>query len=562
MKRSFFSVIIVLFAAIIANPVAAQDQQSDEGSLLPEIDPQDIEIRSQFKARFPGLRRQPILGFNPEPRVYQIDPNRIPFMESPEQVVADLPVSDLSRPDPPAYTPMHYSSDLNAFTRAGIGSYLTPEVQFWGVSRISNKSYIGGDLDYNSSDGHLDNQASSFRFLEANGEYAIKLNSKSRLGLEGGFQNSFNHMPDIGVNPASDDARKRFGGFNFGANFEHHKNSVTGWNIQGNMRYFQAELDNAGSFLNGESEEHVYNGSISRRWAGAKVNETFTIKAGAKGGSFDNSGFADSWLTGRAGVSYERLFNYSTNVSVDASAYYTMNQFEDKIYVGPSLTVEHPLMEILTLTLKAEGQPYLRTVEQLHSANRFMGVSSTLRHSYRMSGSAEASLDFDTIGSLKFGVQYEDISNYPMMVRQSNGRFYAPDYTDVYKVSAYLGATHQVVPEKFWLDGKLYLQSPKIKGGDRMPYEEKIGVNTGIHFRPFSRLSIETWADYVGSRRTFQTDEKLDGFLLLGGTVDVQITDRIGAYAKLVNALDQQYQVWQGYVERPFQAYGGVTIKL
>ena len=49
--------------------------QNTQNTLLPEINPQDIEIRSEFKANFPGLRRQPILGFNPTPRVFQIDPN-------------------------------------------------------------------------------------------------------------------------------------------------------------------------------------------------------------------------------------------------------------------------------------------------------------------------------------------------------------------------------------------------------------------------------------------------------------------------------------------------------
>src|SRR6056297_3363852 len=108
MKRIAILVLSIVAVVISVNPLQAQDQQSDENSMLPEIDPQDIEIRSQFKARFPGLRRQPILGFDPTPRVYQIDPNRQPFMETQEQVVANLPVSELSRPNPPAYNPMRY----------------------------------------------------------------------------------------------------------------------------------------------------------------------------------------------------------------------------------------------------------------------------------------------------------------------------------------------------------------------------------------------------------------------------------------------------------------------
>ena len=51
-----FSLLVVL--GVAHSNAIAQDQQESDNSLLPEIDPQDIEIRSQFKARFPGLRRE------------------------------------------------------------------------------------------------------------------------------------------------------------------------------------------------------------------------------------------------------------------------------------------------------------------------------------------------------------------------------------------------------------------------------------------------------------------------------------------------------------------------
>ncbi|HKL18603.1 MAG TPA: hypothetical protein VJ905_06530, partial [Halalkalibaculum sp.] len=118
MARNFTLFLFFLFLAVLTIPSVAQ-QQDTENSLLPEIDPQDIEIRSQFRARFPGIRRQPILGFDPTPRVYQVDPNRQPFMETQEQVVANLPVSELSRPNPPAYNPMRYSENIQAYSRLG-----------------------------------------------------------------------------------------------------------------------------------------------------------------------------------------------------------------------------------------------------------------------------------------------------------------------------------------------------------------------------------------------------------------------------------------------------------
>ncbi len=563
----------MLVVIVAAQPGAAQDQQQSENSLLPEIDPQDIEIRSQFKARFPGLQRQPILGFDPTPRVYQIDPNRMPFMEADEQVVANLPVSELSRPDPPAYTPPHYADDINAYSRLGFGSYVSPEAKFWGVNRINSKSYIGGDLDYSSSDGHLDNNEASFRFFDANVEYATKLSSESRLGINGGFSNSFNNMFNLPSTTIPDGARKEYDGFNLGADFQQFKNTITGWKAQANIRFFNAELKNA-NMLSGSSEERVFNGSLAKRWAGSNVNETFTVKAGAKVGHYDNNTpFDNDWVTAQGGVVYERLFNYTTKVSVDASVYYTNDGFSNKVYPGPSVTVEHPLLDMVTLTVKAAAEPYVQTLEQMHTQNRFLNVDNVLRHSYRIKGSAEASLEYADEGVLNLGFQYANISDYPMFGREQmsavvgapqapRNLFYEVNYADVYKVRAYASVTQQIVSDHFQVNAKVYLQSPQVKNGGRIPFEEKIGVNSGITIRPFDKFTFEAWADYVGSRKTFRTNDTLDGFLQLGGQADVQITDRFGAYIKLVNLLNQDYQVWQGYTERPFQVYGGLTVKL
>jgi hypothetical protein len=343
-------------------------------------------------------------------------------------------------------------------------------------------------------------------------------------------------------------------------------NTVTGWKADANIRYYDATLESAGN-LSGTSEERVYNGSVAKRWAGTNVNEIFTVKAGIRGGNFTNSQFADGWLTSQGGVEYERLFNYSTKVKADASVYYGSDGFDNKIYWGPSLTVEQPLLDMLSLTVKAGAEPYVKTVEQLHNRNRFLNTDNGLRHSYRINGLAEVRLEYANLGVLNLGVQYENITDHPFFARESafsgtQYRFYEVNYADVYKARAYASVAHQIIADKFWFNGKVYFQSPQIQNGGRIPYEEKIGVNSGITVSPFDKLTFEAWADYVGSRRTFQTNDKLDGFLLLGGQADVQITKRFGAYVKLVNALNQDYKVWQGYTERPFQAYGGVTVKL
>lgn len=412
MSRFFSFIFLLLFIAGFFHQAAAQ-QDNTEHSLLPEIDPQDIEIRSQFRARFPGLHRQPILGFDPTPRVYQIDPNRRPFMESQEQIVANLPISELSRPAPPGYRPFQYSPDIQAYGRMGIGSFISPEVQFWGVHRINTKSYIGGDLDYSSSDGHLKNQASSFRFLNAHMDFAAQVSPRTQLHLTGGVQSDFNHLFDLAGNtnvPA--DPRKDYTGFNLETDVQHFKNTIEGWTAQFNFRYFGVRTD-AGD-LSGQIDESVYSGSFAKQWAGSHINETVTARAGARGGVYAIGQDDDQsqWYTLQGGAEYQRLFNYTTQVTAAADLYYASSAFESKVYVGPFLKVEHSVSAKLKITGKIEGKPFLRTTEQHHETNRFLNTDNPLRHSYHLDVSAKAGFEYFRGSRLYAGAGFLYARNY------------------------------------------------------------------------------------------------------------------------------------------------------
>lgn len=572
MKRPGFSFLLLIFCTITLSTTSLYAQQGDsQSSLLPEIDPQDIEIRSEFTARFPGLRRQPILGFNPEPSVYQVDPNRTPFMETQEEVVANLPITDLSRPAPPAYEPLHYEQEINAFGRAGVGSFVSPELEFWGISRFTDKSYVSGRMDYHSTDGHLATKNSSFRFFDADGEYATKISENTSIKLLGGLENSFNRMFQLDnlntlLVEVPSGPRKKYAGFNAGASVDHYKNSVEGWNADVGVRWFDMNMD-AGD-IGGSATESIFNGAIQKEWAGSHIQETFALEISGKGGKYDLSSQVDSqnWGTFRAGGEYNRLLDYSTQVTANAGVVYTSNAFEDKVYPGFTFNIKHWLHDNLTVAGHLSGNPKLQTIEQLNNLNRFLNHRAQLRHTYMVKAGGEINLEFLPGSSMYAKVDYMQAQNYAYFMRRSlsgtgaNG-YYTVNYADANKIKGEVGATHQLVPDKFWIDAQVYVQQPKLSNGNDIPYEESWGVNSGVSAKFFERLRIEAWADYVSKRNTVSSGD-LGGFFLVGGQMDIEITDRIGVYAKMLNLLSQEYEVWDGYEERPFQAYGGVTVKL
>ena len=573
MKAAGYLFLILTAGALVLNPATVQAQQGDsQSSLLPEIDPQDIEIRSEFKARFPGLRRQPILGFNPEPSVYQIDPNRTPFMESQEEVVASLPITDLSRPSAPEYRQLEYTPEKRLFGRLGVGSFVSPEAEVWGINRFSENSYVNGSLDYHSSSGHLTRENSSFRFFNADGAFATKIGSRSSLKFSGGVENSFNSLYD--VNTISEPGEKKYSGFNLGVSLNNYKNSVAGLDASAHYRWFNMDMQS--ERFGGTATESVFDASVTREWPSSRLHETFSLNASGKGGSYELSSQTGSqnWMTLEGGGRYERLLDYSTRITADASVIYTSNQFEDKVYPGFKLKAKHWVADNLTISGTLAGDAKLHTIEQHHQINRFLNHATAPRHTYTIKGSGELSFEYWRESSIHAEISYMQAQNYAYYMRRTRGTvstfpgYYTLNFSDANRLKGEVGVTHQLVPEKLWINASAYVQQPELSNGDEIPFEETWGVNGGFSIKLIERISIEAWADYISQRETAvssapsQLQETLDGFLLLGGQLDVNITERVGVYAKMLNLLSQEYKVWSGYEERPFQAYAGVTIKL
>ncbi len=581
MKRSGYLVLLLTFGTIIlsATSVYAQQQGDAQNSLLPEIDPQDIEIRSEFKARFPGLRRQPILGFNPEPSIYQVASDRQPFMETQEEVVANLPITDLSRPSAPEYEALEYSNEKRLFGRLGVGSFVSPEAEVWGINRFSEKSYVSGSLDYHSSSGHLDKENSSFRFFNADGEIATKVNQNTSIKFSAGTDNSFNRLYELessgGQIPTG--PRKQYTGFNTGLSLSSYKNSVAGLDAEVNYRWFDMNME-SGS-IGGTATESVFNASINKDWTGSRLHETFVLHASGKGGSYELSSQngSQNWMTLHAGGRYERLLDYSTQITADASLVYTSNSFEDKIYPGFTLKAKHWIHDNLTLSGSLSGNPRLHTIEQLHQLNRFLNHQTQLRHTYKVDVDGRLNFEYFSGSSIHAKVSYMQAQNYAYFARSvltnftgTQRGYYTLNFRDANRLKGEAGVTHQLVPHRLWINAKAYVQNPRFSNGDDIPFEETWGVNSGFSVKVIDKLKIEAWADYISERKTADLDgsspvsesQTLKGFLLLGGQIDVGITDRIGVYAKMLNLLSQEYEIWSGYEERPFQAYAGITVKL
>lgn len=152
---------VVLWLALIAiwtaDPTAqaqeAPDPASSDTTALPNIAPQEVEIRGQLETRFPRLERQPLVGFNPPPRVPIISSDRQPRIGEYRQDTADLPGSPLRRPDM-APRSFDTGTPLLGQVEALSGRYFARQARVRVQAPLSSVTQVSGRLAYEGSEGH------------------------------------------------------------------------------------------------------------------------------------------------------------------------------------------------------------------------------------------------------------------------------------------------------------------------------------------------------------------------------------------------------------------------
>ncbi|MEX0599342.1 MAG: hypothetical protein WD021_06825 [Rhodothermales bacterium] len=153
---------VVLCALLLASalvgpsPVSAQDDPNDtqQGQVLPDIAPRVVEIRGNLELSLPTLQRQPLIGFNPPPRVAAVPPDRRPYVEDYKQESIDLPPSPLRPPDPPPAASLIGGTPLNGSLKAAGGLYLSRSLDFRSEWGVTDRAAIYSRLDYEGSLGH------------------------------------------------------------------------------------------------------------------------------------------------------------------------------------------------------------------------------------------------------------------------------------------------------------------------------------------------------------------------------------------------------------------------
>ena len=569
-SNSILQKLFLLLFLVIAAPVVAQ-QDSGPTSLLPDIDPQDIEIRGEFNVRFPGLSRQPILGFSPRPPVYRVDPDRMPYIESDEEVVASIPLSDLEPALKPEQHFIRFAEHQRVFARTGYGSFQSPEVSLIAELPVREDESLALDFSHHSSAG--DRDYSSFRDLDGDIQWTRRTgNSRWGVGLTG--TSTFNYSPQLVSDALPDGAsyeahRINHNSFGIEGRWQHLENAYRGWQAAASINRFTGE----GELFTGdvaETRESRYNIQVNRFWEGPVQEQVFGLRARATGGFYDTiTDTTQYWLTNTVGARYRHTFGHAHQVETWLrlfQLYDPVNEFD--IYLYPDVQYTFQGSGRVSAGIRVRGFVNDPTLEKHHKNNRFaLQYGQDLEHERGLHIRLHSDVRITSQITAYTGLDYWQYYNkaYFSSPQNSESAFFVQQFAEeathlewYHGITHYFSALRTTTNVEFGLNYS-GVDEEQIPSGE-IPYVPSWRGSVHMMSRPVDRLDISAWMDLMGERNTDIAGEAVDGFTQLGIRADVRIFNNFGAYIKALNILDQEYEVWQNYIERPFQLYGGLTL--
>lgn len=144
-----FFVLVCLLPSVT---MAQDDGEDAPDQQLPEIAPQEIEIRGELQLSFPSLQRQPLRGFSSPPVIPSVPEDRMPYLPSYKQELEDLPES-LPAPEAVSQTVTTPAAPKEGVVEIGGGRYGSRFARGRLSLPLSSKQTLSLNADYSGTNG-------------------------------------------------------------------------------------------------------------------------------------------------------------------------------------------------------------------------------------------------------------------------------------------------------------------------------------------------------------------------------------------------------------------------
>ncbi len=574
-RRAIAYCVICLFTVIslfaVPNSTVSAQSAEDE-DLLPEIDPQDIEIRGDYTAEFQGLTRQPILGFAPEPRVFQIDPERMPFIQDEEDIVATISVSDLEEPLLPESQTIAFPDKGTAFLRAGYGRFDSPFGRLFVEQDIASDTKLRADSRFSSSAGHDLDHPTGFRSFDVDTDLTYRSGSDRFIGGVSGYSH-FNYTGDASNQdfPSDTPPRSEATNINAKADWQRLYNPYNGWNIKGNFGSTHIDVDNfvvseglteLSKELNSLDEQLVAI-EVQRFFEGQSVDEQFLIEGKSRIGFFNNGMEDQNWNYGRLGFSYIRRFAQVHRLKAGLNTYQLYDPEDDLNFrFYPDITYTYNPGSGFNLKVYGLGHVKNQGLTMIPETNRMVVNVPWLGNQRGWDIGVNSAYSWDGTNKIYSNVSFSSYDNYPFFRYNSVRSGHELDFANSANIfEGTIGYATDVSPRILSLRAEVTARSASADELDDIPYYEPLAVRTEVYSQPFNNFYLQGSIDFRADRPTADPENNLSGFVLGNLQAEYKFTSGFGVYTRAINMFGQEYELWEGYEERPFQILGGITVR-
>ena len=554
-------------------PVYAQETE-EPAPVLPDITPRVVEIRAGLDISLPSLQRQPLIGFNPPPRVASVPADRRPYAEVYKQKSADLPESPLAALDPDPVASLSSGAPGRGMAEAAAGRYLGRLIRLRTELPLSRSTAFRVRFDYAGSEGHSsadipENISASFNAFEA----LVGLQHQTKpvsfgLDLDGlvnarrmyGAVPSAGGLFDLRMTPL----RKGQGG---GGAIWIKTNATTRVDFNVRARYSVHSWETNAN----RPESEAGSDEFTRNESGWALESKLALPV-TKGSEFTGDvrytqlGFDTEEISGVSMMDAGAGTRIRVGPQLHAMGGIRFLTFADSdstssSWIAPEVNLEFWLLPALQLYARNDARAEHRSTASMYRENPFLVDRPIVQPTIY-------TLDMRVGGRIQVGVVgidmhggYANAPNYRYFeaagIDESRGYaqgMIAARYAEA--TIAYAGGDLSVhLPAGLSIAAGLTVRNGKLKEADTdIPYFGPVTGRGGLSwsFRN-GRGFLQTTLDYEGARHvTAGSMNKLDGYFDVDVSALYPITKRIGVLLRLDNIVAGNAARWEHYDRTPF----------
>jgi len=569
----FVSVLLVLW--LTPTLVFAQEA-------LPNLAPQVIEITGDLSISFPSLRRQPLAGFNPPPRVPDIAPGRTPFVESYKQQGADLPPSPLAPPMPPSMSSVALRQVANGMLDVGVGRYLTGYLNGTISVPLSTQTTLQARAKFGATDGRepfsdfseistaTDGQSGGLAIRSASGgiQYGADIGGDRKsfrlFGAMSADTSRFNTAPDRTVSDWLGTAFVSSG--SLAGTYASLKAGFGGSSIETDLINSDSGLPDLPST---EESRFFVNGAAAIDAGSGQLDADMAISRQ----SIDFSGLGENSISsGNAAVGFH--FDYSSQISISAAArvlgFNAEGQSEsggdrDIVFLTPDFRVRYTMAPGFEVSVVNAPEIEQRSFADIYRLAPFAQDAPAYQPVLTSTHLFGETIISNQKTSLRGRVGWKDIQNYRVI---ENDESLSTPYEIGYGLVSYESASVVYVEAEGMLalvsgtsaSFSVVYRNGKLSDSDTdIPYFSPLSLGGFITLDPFDgelllkgSLRLET-PRYRDRAKT----EKIDRIFGIGLEAAYFVTENAASVVGIRN-LGKKTEFWENYELDPGVFYAGV----